>query len=323
MPSEAPSWRRLPTVMAVLAVTLTVLLFVVLMSGLILVYRYVPIRPRLARAGVGLSALVIIVAIATAVKKRSVAGPEFTKAWRITKAWLIAGGVLAAAVVSLAAVGSGVGYVGSGTPAPADSILDPVAQAAAVLEYAQTLSYDTATHAMDEQWLDVKNTVTADTVYSPVSKDSSGTYQVRRLLPAIRVDTIIGIGPHAWVQPVIGSHRNRLTDLEGSGRGHGRIVARIWIDTAYRARGGGYARLGLPADTSYLWIDSLRTAGDTGRGRAVIISRDSGAVAPYPVIFHRYHGWSSRAWARWIFTMKDGCLCSNSCAHGWCSMGCD
>jgi len=201
--------------------------------------------------------------------------------------------------VALTVAGGFAGYIGEGTPPPPASITDPIAQSAEVLAYAQSqsLSYDSSHHAMDEQWLEVSDSVTR------------------------QVDSLLG--PRARIFPETNSHRNALSALMGVGAGHGRIVAMIQVEPDARRQGIGYRKLRLPPGTSYLWIDSLSNlpaVGDSTPIRALIISA-GGAIRVPNAFYRRYLGaWANYAQARWRFNPNDPCMCEGCSSHGWCDI---
>lgn len=270
-----------------------VALWVVLILGYLAFYKnYNPIRTPLAVIGV-VSAVIVIIAAGPWFRE-GVASPSLFGTWGLRIS-----GALAVAVLGLIEGGKRAGYVGPGTAEPPASIVDPLAQPAEVLAYAQGLTYadgahDYTHHSEDEQWLEVRD-----------SKDSTRT----------RVDSILG--PRARITPEANSLRNSRKDL-GIGRGKGRIVARIWVDTAYR-RANGHEKLRLPTGTSYLWIDGVAATGDSVSMRAIIFSANQPPVLvpnAYYAVYKRM--WASYPQARWQFNPKDPCMCDSCALHGWC-----
>lgn len=143
------------------------------------------------------------------------------------------------------------GFLGSRTPAPPETITNPLdpAQRDAVLSYARGLTY-------------------ADTVCDAFTQhDPRGGYhgQCDRNL----VDTV---GTVAIVSPEVNIHRSRAGDLR-RGRVQLRIDIRVtrpdldpqWI----------YKTLGVPPGVSYVWVDSLSTTAGGGTARAVVVPEDA------------------------------------------------
>jgi hypothetical protein len=114
----------------------------------------------------------------------------------------------------------------------------------------------------------------------------------------------------AEVQPETCSHRNDPGDLQG---GNGRVVARIITD-------GGYGKLGLPADTSYLWVDSLVVTGDSGVARGVIIPAGAGTPEVRRIRYRQHEAGGNRAWseARLLFTPEDDQVWESCVKFGCC-----
>jgi hypothetical protein len=220
------------------------------------------------------------------------------------KTWMKVGLSLLALVVvgiaSIAVTGLWFGFIGGGTPGD-ESIEDPLAQAQQVLVYARRLTFADSLpaherrHLMDEQWLEVKR---ADT------------------LP---VEAILG--PRARIFPEVNSHRNTRGAFNGTGRGKGRIVAKIEVEPDANRGGIGYRKLRLEVGVNYLWIDSMVGRGDSVSIRAIIFS-ENGQVATVPNAHMRIHhkSRSSRAQARWQFDPQDPCMCESCVKYGWCQV---
>jgi hypothetical protein len=113
------------------------------------------------------------------------------------------------------------------------------------------------------------------------------------------------------IQPERCSHLNDTAALAGTG---GRVVARIIASEAY-------PKLGLPQDTSYLWIDSLVLRGASGTARGVVIAPGGGAPAIRRVRleYHPEVG-ARRAWpeGRLLFTPEDDELWESCVVFGCC-----
>jgi hypothetical protein len=113
------------------------------------------------------------------------------------------------------------------------------------------------------------------------------------------------------IQPEQCSHQNDTTALTGAG---GRIVARIIASAPY-------PKLGLPQDTSYLWIDGLVLRGAEGRARGVIISgrAEAASVRGVRIEYHPEIG-ARRAWpeGRLLFTADDDQLWESCVLYGCC-----
>jgi len=218
-------------------------------------------------------------------------------------------------------------FIGYGIEEPPASITDVMApnQFDAVLAYAKTrIPYDSVTHG------------TADS--------------------AILTDTIGGSFylVKAWIAPARDANFNSYGDFKGGGRGRGRVVARIRVDSvaiiapAQRAnynspgdldrssrsngpvglrggldtaRGLGYKKLNLPAGVSYVWVDSLDVRDTTGTFRAVIIpDRPGGMAIRFPVseyskYYRSMHTIANFPMARWV-------LHNSNCTNVTCGNGC-
>lgn len=219
--------------------------------------------------------------------------------------------VVAVCAITLSGVGFYTSSVGDGTPAPPESIDDPTnpAHFRALLEYARGLPFDTAHPASDERWVTLKDTI-RDSIVTPAGVE-------------IRDSVVIVAGPRARLDPQKDAYLNSIGDLEGSGSGQGRVLARVWIDPDYvdPIRGRRGYRI-LPPGVSYLWVDNMRVQGDSGSARLIVIPDDpAGAVivSEEPV---RYKGhrplWVNYSQARWIGDPGDDCM-NDPCPHGCCS----
>lgn len=226
----------------------------------------------------------------------------------------LVGGVATAASVPWLAAALWTQSVGSGTPA--HSIGDPTdpTEFDSVLAYARRLEYDDTTHrAADERFLIIVDTVTVDTVIA------RGQVRFRQLPPdSVRVRRLVG--PKARIVPERWAYGNSIEDL-GSGRGKGRIVARVYIDTAYTAPNGtkGYPYLKLPPGISYLWVDQLDS--DTLVARLVIIPETAQLGIRVDTLQYRPNrrGWQRFSRASWVFDMRtdpDGY--NLTCPQGCC-----
>lgn len=169
------------------------------------------------------------------------------------------------------------------TPGPPSTVTDAARpdQRDSVLAYARRLRYDSLTHgAADRQRL---------TYF-----DSATGYHV---------------GPLATIYPEQGAVQNVDEDLGGSGR----IIGRIESDSVY-------AKLGLSQGVNYVWVDSLKISGDTGIGRAIIVSEGGASPVVLPLFYMRSRGSGGTrgpALARWLFRPQDeaGWL---TCEDGGC-----
>jgi hypothetical protein len=204
--------------------------------------------------------------------------------------------------------------IGSGTPPPPFSAADVTAasQRDQLLAYAASLDYDEETHrASDERFLTILDTVTVDTVIGP-----RRTITFRPLSPP-RVRKLVG--PRAKIVPERRAYLNSVGDL---GPGRGRIVARVYVDSAFRAPNGarGYPPLNLPPGLSYLWIDGLGARGDTAR--VLIIPADpqlgvrEGQVR-YTSVRRVWETYARAAW-RFSFGPNDPDCFNVTCPFGCC-----
>jgi hypothetical protein len=172
------------------------------------------------------------------------------------------------------------------SPAPPDG-LDPLRDPAGAVQYARALTFLAGAPHGERRALTV--------ITQP------GPPQERRF----------GLSVEAEIQPEACSHLNDTTVLQGT---RGRIVARI-ITT------GPYPSLGLPADTSYLWVDSLMVRGREGRARGIVIPATAQQPAVRPVRFE-YHPeiGRPRAWpeGRLVFRPDDDELWESCVMFGCC-----
>lgn len=135
--------------------------------------------------------------------------------------------------------------------------------------------------------------------------DSSPTGEKRRLTQVH--DSVITLGPTVAAAPARCSHANKPTDLVA-----GRIVGRMVAD-------GPYPKLGLPRDTSYVWIDRFDAA--TGRARAVIIPANAADSVKVDSVRVEQHGPTYGrmfAEARWIFDPRDDVWWESCIMYGCC-----
>lgn len=249
----------------------------------------------------GMAWMVVIVSVVLLALVLFVTGSGMA-ALQTGRFWALAFTVSAATVaVTLVAVGLYKRSTGHGTEPPPVSITNPTAadQFRAVLDYARRLDYDGTTHgAWDEQWLEVKR------------------------------DGQVLLGPRARIEPERASYLNSVDDLTGVGRGRGRVVARVWVDTAAWGpdRQRGYPKLGLPPGRSFLWIDSMLIHaklpdGDSGSARVLIIPDDTTSSVRENLVraVYRAHRprWANYSQARWRFDPNDPCA-NPTCPHGCC-----
>lgn len=211
-------------------------------------------------------------------------------------------GAVSLVAVTLTGVGWHVGAIGSGTDEPRGLTGDPQdpAQFRNLLLYARSLDYDSVTHmAADEEYLSIKDTIAPDSF-------------------------IVVRGPRAKIIPEKRGYRNRIRDMDGIGRGEGRVVAKIWVDPGFQYKNRqGYPKLSLPPGWSFVFIDNFVIRGKSGTARALIIpDRDDGAVIlhPRPVTYYRERGtWPGRSQSFWRWDPAEGDPMFNT---GGCPMGC-
>jgi len=166
--------------------------------------------------------------------------------------------------------------------------LDPVKDVEGALRYARQLSFFPGAAPYGE-----RRALTVVTQPGPPAE--------RRFALAAEVE----------IQPERCSHLNDTTVLSGTS---GRIVARIIASEPY-------PKLGLPKDTSYLWIDSLVLRGGEGRARGVIIGGTGEAPAIRPVrLEHHPEVGARRGWpeGRLRFTAEDDELWESCVLFGCC-----
>jgi hypothetical protein len=182
-------------------------------------------------------------------------------------------------------------FIGKGTEAPPASITNVTdsTQFDELLTYARRIPYEASAHG------------TAD---SALLTDTAGGVR----LPV-----------KAWIAPARGANFVSYGNLSGSGRGQGRVVARVTVDTT--GGGVGYPLLNLPTGVSYVWVDSLTRQDTTGHFRALIIpDRPGGRVIRFPqtatFVYLRSHGaFANFPTARWV-------LQHSECVNPACSNGC-
>jgi hypothetical protein len=115
----------------------------------------------------------------------------------------------------------------------------------------------------------------------------------------------------AEVQPEACSHLNDATAFQGP---NGRIVARIITDRAY-------PKLGLPAGTSYLWIQNLVIQGDSGTAEGIVLPTPNGEAPVTRRVRVDYHSQlPNRGFpeARLLFTPDDDELWVSCVRFGCC-----
>jgi hypothetical protein len=280
---------------------------------------YQPIGTTMFLLALVLSGLVVLFALMNLPRFAWFTGGGDNEA-RILRSLLPIGGGFAAAVVAGLFAASKAAYVGDATPAfQPNTSTDPTAQPGALFAFAETLTFDTNHVAADEQWLEVQDTV---------KLVGGSTLTHPALQAAIRIDTlqpagdslqlrVWSLGPQARILPEVNSKYNRLRDLNGVGGGRGRIVAKVWVDPAYR-NGGGYPKLGLPPGTSYLWVDSLVSADTGSIFRAFVITPTEARRVAGTSLHPDRNYWSTRSAAKWAFHPNDPCWCESCMSHGWC-----
>lgn len=210
-------------------------------------------------------------------------------------------GAVSLVAVTLTGVGWHVRAIGPGTDEPRGLTGDPQdsAQFRNLLLYARSLDYDSVGHmAADEEYLSIKDTIAPDSF-------------------------IIVRGPRAKIIPEKRGYLNRIRDMDGIGRGEGRVVAKIWVDPGFRYKDRqGYPKLSLPPGWSFVFIDNLVIRGESGTARALIIpDRDDGAVIPHPRVKYTRdrRAWPGRSRSAWRWDRADGDPMANT---GGCPMGC-
>ena len=195
--------------------------------------------------------------------------------------------VMACAVVAACAPKDGTPPPECASPTPPVG-LDPVKDVEGALRYARQLSFFPGAAPYGE-----RRALTVVTQPGPPAE--------RRFALAAEVE----------IQPEQCSHQNDTTVLTGAG---GRIVARIIASAPY-------PKLGLPQDTSYLWIDSLVLRGAEGRARGVIISgkAEAASVRGVRIEYHPEIG-VRRTWpeGRLLFTAEDDQLWESCVLYGCC-----
>ena len=176
------------------------------------------------------------------------------------------------------------------TPPPVG--LDPIADPAGALAYARALTFQAAARPFGET-----RRLTA--------VDTAAMRQLGRDTPLFSLDARVGVHPETC------AYQNDLADLQGRS---GRIVAQFQADAPY-------GKLGLPAGTSYLWIDRIVVTEGAGRGRAVLIPADGSPPQTRRVRFEQHQdagatrGWSE---ARLLFTEQDDEVWASCVKFGCC-----
>jgi hypothetical protein len=144
----------------------------------------------------------------------------------------------------------------------------------------------------------------------------SAPYGERRALtrmvqPGAPAERRFALAAVVEIQPERCSHENDTTALSA---GAGRIVARIIASEPY-------PKLGLPKDTSYLWIDSIAINGSQGRARGVIVAPTGEplAIRPIRIEYHPEVG-ARRGWpeGRLLFRPEDDELWESCVLFGCC-----
>lgn len=140
-------------------------------------------------------------------------------------------------------------------------------------------------------------------------------YGERRPLTVVRTpgpppSRRFGLSVDTEIQPEACSHLNDPSTMQN---GAGRIVARIITS-------GPYPKLGLPRDTSYLWIHNLVITGETGLAEGVVIPGNGGSPEARRVRLDYHPGIANRAWpeARLLFTPEDDQLWESCVRFGCC-----
>ena len=194
--------------------------------------------------------------------------------------------VLAVAAVIAACVQKETPVAECVSPAPPAG-LDPAKDAEGALRYARQLSFYPGTAPYGER--------RALTVIA-----TPGTPLERRF----------ALGAEVEIQPERCTHLNDTTALTGGG---GRIVARLVANAPYQ-------KLGLPQDTSYLWIDSLALRGQAGTARGVIVSAGAQPFAVRRVRVEYHPDAGARGWpeGRLLFDPDDDQLWVSCVMFGCC-----
>lgn len=146
--------------------------------------------------------------------------------------------------------------------------------------------------------------------YLPGSPFGDRRPLTRVTTPGPRPDRRFGLSVDAEIQPEECSYLNDPSSMQGT---NGRIVARIITS-------GPYQKLGLPRDTSYLWIQNLVINGDSGTAQALVIPANGGQPVPRTVRVEYHPEIPNRNWpeARLIFTAEDDELWESCVKFGCC-----
>lgn len=248
------------------------------------------VSPQLAFAILGLSVLILLFAALPSLRILRATPPPPPSAG----SYALSGAVAAVAILSVV-VGFTRPFIGYGVDEPPPSITDVTdpRQFDSVLAYAHRVQYDSVTHG------------TAD---SALLTDTS-----RGIL-----DTVT-----AWIAPARGANFNSYGDFGGVGRGRGRVVARIRVNTG---TSHGYPLLNLPPGVSYVWVDSLDVRDTSGTFRALIIPDQPGrTVVRFPVsrdsrYIRSHHTFANYPMARWVLH-HSGCT-NVPCGQNGCCQSC-
>lgn len=164
--------------------------------------------------------------------------------------------------------------------------LDPRADVQAALAHARQLQYLTGSPFSDQRPL------------------------TRVTTPGPRPDRRFGLSVDAEIQPEACSYLNEPSSMQGDSS---RVVARIITS-------GPYPKLGLPPDTSYLWIRNLVITGDSGTAEGLVVPASGGTMVSRRVRVEYHPQIPNRVWpeARLIFTAVDDELWESCVKFGCC-----